>query len=409
MGGQLAATASIGGRSGAPAGPARPSERLVAIDVLRGLALFGVLAINLDTEFRVTFFEQFLPPPASAPALDRAVEAFLKIAIEFKAFSLFAFLFGVGLAIQFERLAGRSGRARLLVRRLLFLLAFGLVHLVLIWNGDILTEYAVAGFLVLPFLFARKRVVVLAAGVALVLYLAMPWLPLPFGFPARGWLAAHAAAARQAYGHGAFSTILAFRIGEIPDIARFHVYVLPRTVAMMLLGALAWRTRLLSGAGARGKLLGGTAVAAIGLGAILTALGRRALEPVGVVATPAAVSLAGDLAPVVLALGYAALVVWAVTCTRFAPLLAWAAPVGRMAFTNYVMQSLVLGFLFYGYGLGLMGRLGVAAGLAVAVAFYAAQVGLSAWWLRRCRFGPVEWLWRSLMYGTRQPWTREAA
>ena len=70
-----------------------------------------------------------------------------------------------------------------------------------------------------------------------------------------------------------------------------------------------------------------------------------------------------------------------------------------MAFTNYILQSLVLGWIFYGYGLGLFGRIGPAAGLALAVALYAVQVIVSRWWLDRFRYGPIEWLWRTLMYG----------
>src|SRR5712691_2449099 len=85
--------------------PVAPSERIEAIDVLRGLALFGVLAINLVTEFRVSIFERFLSGGSTAGPLDRAVEVFLMVAIDSKAFALFSFLFGVGLAIQFGRLA----------------------------------------------------------------------------------------------------------------------------------------------------------------------------------------------------------------------------------------------------------------------------------------------------------------
>jgi uncharacterized protein len=110
--------------------------------------------------------------------------------------------------------------------------------------------------------------------------------------------------------------------------------------------------------------------------------------------------------PVVLAIGYAAAVLWAVSCTRYRSLLAWAAPVGQMAFTNYVSESFLLGLLFYGYGFGLMGRLGVAAAFAVALAVYVAQVFVSRWWLRSYRFGPLEWLWRTLTYGQPQPWRR---
>jgi uncharacterized protein len=82
---------------------------------------------------------------------------------------------------------------------------------------------------------------------------------------------------------------------------------------------------------------------------------------------------------------------------------AWAGPLGRTAFTNYLLQSFIFGWIFYGYGLGLFGTLGIAAALVLGVAVYAVQVVLSSWWLRRFRFGPVEWLWRTLMYGTVQP------
>ena len=77
-----------------------------------------------------------------------------------------------------------------------------------------------------------------------------------------------------------------------------------------------------------------------------------------------------------------------------------------MAFTNYLAQSLIFGWIFYGYGLGLFGRLGAAEALAVGVAVYVAQVLFSAWWLGRYRYGPVEWLWRTLMYGAIQPMSR---
>jgi Protein of unknown function (DUF418) len=78
-------------------------------------------------------------------------------------------------------------------------------------------------------------------------------------------------------------------------------------------------------------------------------------------------------------------------------------PLGRMAFTNYLIQSIILSWIFYGFGLALFGRLSVLESLAVAVVIYAAQAAASAWWLSRFRFGPVEWLWRSLMYGKLQP------
>jgi uncharacterized protein len=110
-----------------------------------------------------------------------------------------------------------------------------------------------------------------------------------------------------------------------------------------------------------------------------------------------------DLAPVLLALGYGAAVIALVNLPSGQHLLGWAAPIGRMAFTNYLAQSVVFGWIFYGYGLGLFGRLGVTAALAIGIVVYAVQVAFSTWWLRRYWYGPVEWLWRTLMYGVPQP------
>jgi uncharacterized protein len=387
---------------------ARPiSARIEAVDILRGLALLGVLAINLDTEFRVTFFEQFLPSPVSAAPIDRAVDAFLKTAIEFKAFSLFSLLFGMGLAMQFEHLAGRRDRLTLLIRRLLALLAFGLIHFVFIWNGDILTEYALAGFVVLPLLFAPAGIVAVSAGAALVSFLALPWLPISFGFPDRAWLTAHVAVAREVYAHGTFSAILAFRVSEIPCIASLHAYVFARTVALMLFGGLVWRSGLIADASKHGKLIGGAAIALLGLGALLSLLVSKSMAPVGLALEGASAILATTLLPVLLAIGYAALVIWVVNSTRYRSLLAWAAPVGRMAFTNYITETVLLGLIFFGYGLGLMGKLGIAAAFAVGLTLYTAQVFLSRWWLQLYLFGPLEWLWRTIMYGKSQPWRRQ--
>ena len=112
------------------------------------------------------------------------------------------------------------------------------------------------------------------------------------------------------------------------------------------------------------------------------------------------------LSTVLLALGYGAVIIWASEKTRARLLLQWAAPLGRMAFTNYVMQSVVFGWLFYGYGLGLFAKIGVAAALAIGTTVYLAQAVFSTQWLLKYRFGPLEWLWRSAMYGAWLPFRR---
>lgn len=361
-----------------------------------------MLAINLETEFRTTFFEQF--SIGLMRGVDGVAQIVLSLGFEFKAITLFSTLFGVGLAIQFERLAGNSRRTALLVRRLLVLLGFGLIHLFLIWNGDILTEYAIAGLMVLPLLYAPRWVSLAAAGALFLMFLFMAQLPLPWSFPDQAWMTQHIAQARSVYRHGSFAQVAAFRISEVPYLAPYLAYVFPRTMALMLFGAWIWRGGLLRRLRERARPFLGWAAVMIGSGLLLT------LEQYGFVSvvrsSATAENLVDGIAPVVLAFGYAALMLGVSGSARVQWLLAWFAPVGRMAFTNYIAQSVTLTLLFYGFGLGLMGRVGPAAGLGIAVAIYAVQAVISRWWLEQHRFGPLEWLWRTLMYGELQPWRR---
>lgn len=378
------------------ASPIAPSERIGTIDILRGLALFIVLMINTATEFRVSIFEQFLRNARSAAMADQ-VSGGLVLALHTKGFILFSFLFGVGLAIQFERLAGNDRRLALIVRRLGVLLAIGVAHLFLIWNGDILTEYAVVGLAVLPLLYGPRWLLAVAAALSLALYLAIPWLPLPISFPDDAWIAHHVARARQVYGDGSFMEILAFRIEEVRYIAPLHVYVLPRTLGLFLLGAWVWRTNFFRPAAPR-KFLVAAACFMLALGGWMTFAAANG-DALGWHLNWQGRTLFQSLSQLVLATGYCATVVVLAEHPRGRKLLAWAGPLGRMAFTNYLAQSVILSCIFYGFGLALFGRIGVAQSIAIAIAIFAAQAAFSAWWLRRFRFGPIEWLWRSLMYG----------
>src|SRR5437762_1638592 len=247
--------------------PIDPSERIDAIDVLRGIALLGVMAINVVTEFRVSIFDQFLTGKAAASAADHAIETILTFAVELKAFALFSLLFGAGLAIQFERLANSGRRTMLLVRRLAVLLAFGLIHLCLIWNGDILTEYALAGLIVLPFLFGPRWLLAVAALASLGLYLGMQVFPPPGWWPSATALRRDVAEAHRIYATGGFLDVLAFRLRELPLFVPLHVSIFPRTIGLFLLGAFCWRTGILRNPPRH--LLFSIAAACIGLGAAL--------------------------------------------------------------------------------------------------------------------------------------------
>ncbi len=385
-------------------GPVAPSSRIEGIDVLRGLALFGVLAINIVFEFRVSIFEQFLPPAGTIPAIDRALSDVLAAAIELKALALFSFLFGVGLAIQFDRLINNPRRLTLLIRRLVVLLGIGAAHLFLLWNGDILVEYAMAGLVVLPFLFGPRWLTLLVAAASLVLFLTMPLLPPVVQFPSHFWIFEHIAEATRAYGDGGFLDVLAFRVREIPAFFPLHVLIFPRTIALFLFGVLAWRSGILQRASEHKSLLFSIAMGGVLFGGALTVVAQeRDLFGWPSLGRAHEVMVERRLGGVVLAAGYAASIVGLASVPAGQRMLAWAAPVGRMAFTNYLGQSLILGWIFYGYGFGLFGKLSVSTAFTIGVVVYAMQAAISAWWLGRYRYGPVEWLWRSLMYGGWQP------
>ncbi len=354
--------------------PLTQPDRYVPIDVLRGLALYGVLIVNLLTLFRVSLFSHILDADRPEDALGRLLADVVAILMEFKAFTLFSFLFGVGVAVQAERAGQRGGVSVFLLRRFLVLLSFGLIHLYLIWNGDILALYGVCGLLLIPLLRLPVTWILISA----VLLLVSSTLGIiPLQLPDTLVLRAHASEAARIYSSGGMAEILAFRWRETNQLmAPLLLMTLPRTLAVMLLGVAAWRTELLT---ARRKLW-------------TPILAAAAL--VAVVGGYLHIGIAAQLG---LAFAYAAAVLlW----IPKAPLLAAG---GQMALTNYLTQSIVAGVVFYGYGFGQFGRAGVAATIAGGTMLYLSQLFMSYWWLRRFRFGPFEWLWRTLTYGRRQP------
>ena len=335
--------------------------------MLRGLALFGVLLVNLDGAFRVSLFGHIMAPPTDP--VSRLIVALL----EFKAITLFSLLFGVSGAIQAERAQARGvAVTRFLARRFAVLIGLGLVHMLLIWNGDILVLYGFCGLLLLP-LRRTSPLIQLLCGVVLILLPRL--ISLPFPFPSGAEMSAQAEAANRVYGGGSFAEIMLFRWRETgPFIVPLLLSVLPQTAGLMLCGMAAWGYGILREPERHRTLL--LAIAIVG-----GVAGAAAREPIP------------------LACCYAAVVLLWLMPARVSGIAALFAAAGRMAFTNYLTESVVLGIIFYGYGFALFGRLSPAQGAAIGIALYLAQLVFSALWLRRYRFGPAEWLWRSLAYG----------
>lgn len=382
--------------------PIAGAERIVALDVIRGVALFGVLTINALTGFRLSLFETFFTFHTHPDWTNWLMDVLAASLLEFKAIALFSFLFGVGIGVQADRAATRGiATSRFLARRFLVLLAIGLVHMLLIWNGDILTLYAVCGLLIVPL----RRLPVAALIVLGIAAITLP-INLPFsGLPGADVLRAHAAEATRVYAEGNWSDILVFRWREAGNFIRpLLVGILPRTVGLMLLGVAAWRAGVMRDPGSHRRLLWIILLVGGGFGALMTSFWVFSKSTGRQVAIPSLLTVLD--ANVSLALAYAAgLLLW-FSKPRTGVVMASLAAAGQMALSNYIAQSMVLGAIFYGYGFGLFGKLGPAPVALLCLALYAAQLAFSRGWLRHYRFGPLEWLWRSLTYGQSQPMRR---
>ena len=403
-------------------GPLPTAERAVVLDVLRGVSLLGVLIANTAV-FAAPARETALDALGDVHPVDAAAELAVAVLVTGKFYPLFALLFGMGVALQLERAgAARAGTGRVL-RRLGVLFAIGVTHAILVWWGDILTVYAVLGtLLVVGFRRRSSRAlvrwaVVLLVGPALLAGGAVAGVELArFGLPAFdaevAILDADAAAAtreaaarlRAVYGDGSYVDTLRDRATAAPiGLAGGAVLGLFSVLPAMLLGMLLVRLGFPARVGARREALGVVRRWGLRLGVPLNVAAVAALYLAGPLTDDGLVAGVLPLVGGLLALGYAAAVALATLDPAWSARLAPLAPVGRLALTNYLLGSIVCTSLFSGWGLDLYDRVGAAGQVILAVLLFAGQVALSGWWVRRFRFGPAEWVWRSLTYGRRQP------
>jgi len=397
--------------------PVALSDRVEVMDVLRGVALFGVFLMNMapfaGTPIMATE-QQLLSLPTAA--YDFALLDVLRWLVADKANTIFAFLFGLGFYLQMQRLQFRGADFEALYkRRLTVLLCIGCVHLIFVWTWDILHLYALAGFILLPLRRLSNRDL-LAIGIILGLVGRTAQKTLAEFVPGFSWTGLPG-------GYADADILLRQQISQSGDYFGlvgniFEWVVVDYLASGMIFGWLAYALgRFLIGAWvgrhhwierAREFLPGWRRV-------------RAWCLPIGLVAEAAAVMLSeaswvpdwehreffGEclhlFAVPVLATGYVAALVVAFEGGRGRVLLTPFAAVGRMALTNYLTQSLVIGFVLFGVGpgLALAGKIGTSAVAGIVVAFFALQVIASRWWLSHFAYGPAEWVWRALTYSER--------
>ena len=403
----------------------RPDKRVVALDALRGLAVIGIIPMN------VLVFAMpaaaYVNPRAwgGTGTAEIALWALVFLLIEDKFRNLFAMMFGAGVTILISRAQQRPYAAHF--ARMAALFAIGFIHATLLANNDILRLYALAGLILPLFLKLRSRslmaisIALVAAQLAAAGYYAWGWLEYwwrwhsgavsAFGPLARAEAAfgADPAALAQAMERGteSFGDRLQRRLTDLDGPLRTALAAIPATLAAMLVGVALWRAGLLAGEWPRERALRlarSAMIIALPLLAVLAAWSIWSDFSAVVTAANALVwSAPFDL---LLAIGWAALAMATFSQCGTGPLVRRLAAAGRMALTNYLATSLIFASIFAQWGLGLFGEVGRVTALGICLVPVALMLLWSPWWLARFRHGPMEWAWRSAASGRMLPLRR---
>lgn len=404
----------------------KAGDRFLTLDVVRGVAVMGILLLNI-----IAFA---MPAPAyynptaygGAAGANLAVWLVNFVFFDGKMRGLFSFLFGASMLLVIDRAEARGDDpARVHYSRMTWLFAFGLIHLWLIWWGDILSHYALVGMI--AFLFRNARVTqMIGLGVSLLFVqfavaIALPMLVLDaqaapgdaslaealraldqtFGAPAPTWIADQVALYR-----GSWHEIAQARFADMQWMPLFSLGEYGwETLAYMLFGMAGLRSGMLTGEWTRGRYVKWAAIGlSISLPLYALLAGWIIAQQFSLIAvTTATMPAAVPLRPLAVA-GWACLIILSIRPDG--ELTARIAAAGRMAFSNYLGTSLISTTIFYGYGLGWYGHLTRWQAYLVVAAILALMLLWSKLWLDRFAYGPLEWLWRSLARGRRQPLRR---
>jgi len=387
-------------------------DRIQVLDVLRGFALAGILIINAMSILAVKGSTPAFT--VDIPFAGRILQDLILFFVESKFFTLFSLLFGIGFAIQIQS-AKKQGNAFLprISRRMAGLLLFGTLHILLLWDGDILVIYAITGTLLILFRKTtnsriRKWVISLLAvpGVLVFAILVYTLIARLSVSGAETFAKSDASLAKEFANTDATKKLL--QNGFIEGIAeRIRTYLelspllfsrIPTVLAMFLIGLYLGRSNFIRQLPEKIEILKKVRFWGLTVGFSLMffiVAGTKFLPTVS-----ALIAIIEDqyLAGPILCLGYASAVTLDFLKKPTRKIYGYFAKAGRMALTNYLTQSLVLTFLAYGWGLGLALKLNGFQVLGISFLLYVAQVILSGLWLSKFKYGPFEWVWRCITY-----------
>jgi uncharacterized protein len=403
--------------------PTVPDQRIQILDTLRGFAIFGILMVNMiwmnaPVAISLTDYALWNSP------LDKTFEFIISFLFEGKFYVLFSMLFGYGFWLFLQKASDGASPVKLYAWRLVLLALFGIAHIVLLWPGDILLAYGLVGLLLL--LFRNKSDKSLIKWVFSLLFIPiiiMAALASLFHFGMSNPQIAEAIdtamqeqnaefvslieRALNIYSTGSFAEIVRIRLEEYSTLMMGAIIVFyPNVLAMFLLGYYAGRKQLLNNVATHLPFFRKMAIWGLSTG-LLAGLGYAYLKMGTNLGTPTfesvlSLTLSSFGGPV-LSLGFVATIILLIQNGVMKKCAVWFAAVGRMALSNYLMHSIIATILFHSYGFALYGEVSIWQGALICLAIYAVQIPLSVAWLKYFRFGPFEWLWRSLTYLKWQP------
>jgi uncharacterized protein len=406
-------------------GPVLERERILALDLLRGFAVLGILVMNIQGFAEIfAAYQNPMAYPHSLEGGDYWVWLFSHLFADEKMMAIFCMLYGAGLVLLTSRIEARAQRPwPIFLRRSFWLLIFGLMHAYLLWSGDILVTYATCGVLVYPFRnLAPKRLLAIGlvvVGVASVLALAGGW-SMQFwsakqvtDFNREVWQPTAQQTAAQIAGYrGGWLAQMPFRAEEsfITETSGLLFSTLWRAGGLMLVGMALYKLGLLTGSlSVRFYRNLGIAGALFGLPLIAYGVHRIFQEQWSARYSFFIGSQFNYWGSLGVSLAWICLLMIASKTPHLRGVVKLLAASGRMTFSNYILESLLCTLIFYGHGFGLFAKVSRGQEALVVLAVWIVVVVFSRLWMQRFNFGPLEWLWRSLTYREREPLRRRTA
>ncbi len=401
--------------------PVSKKDRIKELDIIRGFALFGVLLVNIAMFNTTLFTKSASLAPLSNPLQlatiqDRLAALFIKIFAEGKFYTIFSFLFGLGFYIFMQRAEKKStSTTKLFIRRSLFLFIFGILHFIFVWYGDILHVYGIIGFFLLLFKNSSLKTIkiwiiilllfstLFYSGFTLLNTLNSSLMDSNTLENQKVWTNNQMKESVEVYQTGTFLEVITYRISNEGIFLFMNLFVIiPKILGMFLIGLYVGKKGILEDIDGHldyiRKICKITGVVGLLVSVLYVCIDYEIIN-LGTVLNSPTTKFFEELATVFVSMFYVTSLILLLKKMVFNKLLIPLRYMGQMALTNYLVQCILCSIIFYGYGFGLLNKIGVATGVILTIGIYGTQLIISKKWLQHFRYGPFEWIWRKLTYG----------